>query len=432
MLEIKNISKKYVVGDFKQVALDDVSVNFRKSEFASILGPSGSGKTTLLNIIGGLDHYDTGDLIINGVSTKKYKDSDWDSYRNHRIGFVFQSYNLISHQTILANVELALTLSGISKKERVRIVRQALMNNDVNPGLNELDLSINGSYLVYVKDKNNFKILDKTKEVKRLYDIEPETIEGTEGTTSRQINNEMDTDNVEDTKSKEKNDRVLKDDKKQGSRETTSDIKSKPITKELDNSSFSSPKYSISEKTGKLQENGKDIKLDTSDTGTTGTLMAMHNLSEDKMNGLLELNGIPVPSIAITNPEIVEHKAYGDKIIGNRTNIKVVKNKVAPPFKSAAVDIMYGEGVSHEGEIVEIASEIDILEKSGAWYAYNGEKIGQGRENAKEYLKNNSKICLEIENKIREHYGFSKKNDKKALTTPPVGVWYNYIIEVRI
>ena len=126
MLEIKNISKKYVVGDFKQVALNDVSVNFRKSEFASILGPSGSGKTTLLNIIGGLDHYDTGDLIINGVSTKKYKDSDWDSYRNHRIGFVFQSYNLISHQTILANVELALTLSGISKKERIKRAKKAL------------------------------------------------------------------------------------------------------------------------------------------------------------------------------------------------------------------------------------------------------------------------------------------------------------------
>nr|MBP3259110.1 ATP-binding cassette domain-containing protein [Bacilli bacterium] len=126
MLEIKNISKKYVVGDFKQVALNDVSVNFRKSEFASILGPSGSGKTTLLNIIGGLDHYDTGDLIINGVSTKKYKDSDWDSYRNHRIGFVFQSYNLISHQTILANVELALTLSGISKKERIKKAKKAL------------------------------------------------------------------------------------------------------------------------------------------------------------------------------------------------------------------------------------------------------------------------------------------------------------------
>ena len=109
-----------------------------------------------------------------------------------------------------------------------------------------------------------------------------------------------------------------------------------------------------------------------------------------------------------------EQIKLGDKIIGNRTNIKVVKNKVAPPFKSAAVDIMYGEGVSHEGELVDIASEIDILEKSGAWYAYNGEKIGQGRENAKEFLKNNPKIKDEIENKIRQHYGFSTINDEKT------------------
>ena len=126
MLEIKNISKTYITGDFKQVALDDVSVSFRKSEFASILGPSGSGKTTLLNIIGGLDSYDKGDLVINNISTKKYKSSDWDSYRNHSIGFVFQSYNLISHQSVLANVELALTLSGVSKKERIRKAKEAL------------------------------------------------------------------------------------------------------------------------------------------------------------------------------------------------------------------------------------------------------------------------------------------------------------------
>ena len=99
MLEIKNISKIYKTGDFIQKALDRVSINFRESEFVSILGPSGSGKTTLLNIIGGLDKYDSGDLVINEVSTKKYKDRDWDSYRNHRIGFVFQSYNLIPHQT---------------------------------------------------------------------------------------------------------------------------------------------------------------------------------------------------------------------------------------------------------------------------------------------------------------------------------------------
>ena len=104
MLEIKNISKVYKTDNLKQIALDNVSINFRDNEFASILGPSGSGKTTLLNIIGGLDKYDTGDLIINEVSTKKYTDRAWDSYRNHRVGFVFQSYNLISHQTILQNV----------------------------------------------------------------------------------------------------------------------------------------------------------------------------------------------------------------------------------------------------------------------------------------------------------------------------------------
>ena len=120
MLQIKNISKQYKTGDLIQNALNDVSLNFRDNEFVSILGPSGSGKTTLLNIIGGLDRYDKGDLIINNVSTKHYKDRDWDSYRNHTIGFVFQSYNLIPHQTVLANVELALTIGGISKRERKR------------------------------------------------------------------------------------------------------------------------------------------------------------------------------------------------------------------------------------------------------------------------------------------------------------------------
>ena len=126
MLQIKNISKKYTTGDFVQTALNNVSLNFRDNEFVAILGPSGSGKTTLLNIVGGLDRYDTGDLIINGISTKKYKDKDWDSYRNHTIGFVFQSYNLIPHQSILSNVELALTISGISKKERKERAKQAL------------------------------------------------------------------------------------------------------------------------------------------------------------------------------------------------------------------------------------------------------------------------------------------------------------------
>ena len=126
MLQIKNISKQYKTGDLVQNALHDVSLNLRDNEFVSILGPSGSGKTTLLNIIGGLDRYDSGDLIINNVSTKDYKDRDWDSYRNHTIGFVFQSYNLIPHQTVLANVELALTIGGISKKERKRRALEAL------------------------------------------------------------------------------------------------------------------------------------------------------------------------------------------------------------------------------------------------------------------------------------------------------------------
>ena len=123
MLEIKNIRKVYEVDDFKQEALKDVSITFRQNEFVSILGPSGSGKTTLLNIIGGLDDYTSGDLIISGISTKKYNDRDWDTYRNHRIGFVFQSYNLIPHQSILANVELALTLSGVSKSVRHKKAR---------------------------------------------------------------------------------------------------------------------------------------------------------------------------------------------------------------------------------------------------------------------------------------------------------------------
>ena len=126
MLQIKHICKEYRTGSLVQKALDDVSLNLRDNEFVAILGPSGSGKTTLLNIIGGLDRYDSGDLIINGISTKKYKDRDWDSYRNHTIGFVFQSYNLIPHQTVLANVELALTISGIGKAERRRRAKEAL------------------------------------------------------------------------------------------------------------------------------------------------------------------------------------------------------------------------------------------------------------------------------------------------------------------
>ena len=142
MLQIKDIRKKYVTGSLVQKALDGVSLAFRDSEFVAILGPSGSGKTTLLNIIGGLDRYDSGDLIINGISTKKYKDRDWDSYRNHTIGFVFQSYNLIPHQTVLANVELALTISGVSKKERrqraVRALEQVGLGNQLHKRPNQM------------------------------------------------------------------------------------------------------------------------------------------------------------------------------------------------------------------------------------------------------------------------------------------------------
>ena len=142
MLQIKNIFKEYKTGDLVQKALDDVSLNLRDNEFVAILGPSGSGKTTLLNIIGGLDRYDKGDLIINGISTKNYKDRDWDSYRNHTIGFVFQSYNLIPHQTILANVELALTISGVSKSKRrqraIKALEQVGLANQLHKKPNQL------------------------------------------------------------------------------------------------------------------------------------------------------------------------------------------------------------------------------------------------------------------------------------------------------
>ena len=126
MLQIKNITKTYDTGALQQKALDGVSFNLRDNEFVSVLGHSGSGKTTLLNIIGGLDRYDSGDIIINGISTKKYTDRDWDSYRNHSVGFVFQSYNLIPHQSVLSNVELALTISGISSNERKERAANAL------------------------------------------------------------------------------------------------------------------------------------------------------------------------------------------------------------------------------------------------------------------------------------------------------------------
>ena len=147
MLQIKNISKQYKTGDLVQTALDDVSLNFRDNEFVAILGPSGSGKTTLLNIVGGLDRYDSGDLIINGISTKKYKDRDWDSYRNHTIGFVFQSYNLIPHQNILSNVELALTISGISKSERRKRAKEALQKVGLGDQLHKRPNQMSGGQM---------------------------------------------------------------------------------------------------------------------------------------------------------------------------------------------------------------------------------------------------------------------------------------------
>ena len=147
MLQIKSISKRYKTGDFVQQALDKVSLNLRDSEFVAILGPSGSGKTTLLNIIGGLDRYDDGDLVINGISTRQYKDRDWDSYRNHTIGFVFQSYNLIPHQTVLANVELALTISGVSGAERRRRATEALQKVGLGNQLHKHPTEMSGGQM---------------------------------------------------------------------------------------------------------------------------------------------------------------------------------------------------------------------------------------------------------------------------------------------
>ncbi len=147
MLELKNITKIYATDDFKQTALDNISIVFRKCEFVSILGPSGSGKTTLLNIIGGLDNYTDGDLIINGTSTKKYSDRDWDTYRNHRVGFVFQSYNLITHQSILSNVELALTLSGVGKKERRKRAIDALEKVGLKDHINKRPNQLSGGQM---------------------------------------------------------------------------------------------------------------------------------------------------------------------------------------------------------------------------------------------------------------------------------------------
>lgn len=147
MLELKKISKIYETENFKQKALDNVSISFRENEFVSILGPSGSGKTTLLNIVGGLDNYTSGDLIINGVSTKKYNDRDWDTYRNHKVGFVFQNYNLIPHQSIISNVELALTLSGVSKTERKKRAKKALEEVGLSSHMNKRPNQLSGGQM---------------------------------------------------------------------------------------------------------------------------------------------------------------------------------------------------------------------------------------------------------------------------------------------
>ena len=147
MLELKDICKRYVTQSFTQVALDNVSLSFRDNEFVAILGPSGSGKTTMLNVIGGLDHFDSGDLLIDGISTKDFRDRDWDAYRNNRIGFVFQSYNLIPHQTILENVELALTLTGVGRAERRQRAREALEAVGLGEHVNKRPSQLSGGQM---------------------------------------------------------------------------------------------------------------------------------------------------------------------------------------------------------------------------------------------------------------------------------------------
>ena len=147
MLQLKNITKNYLSGDTEVKALRGIDLEFRESEFVSILGQSGCGKTTLLNIIGGLDRYTTGDLIINDKSTKEFKDKDWDTYRNHSIGFVFQNYNLIPHQTVLANVELALTISGVSKEERRKRAKEALEKVGLGDQLNKKPNQMSGGQM---------------------------------------------------------------------------------------------------------------------------------------------------------------------------------------------------------------------------------------------------------------------------------------------
>ena len=147
MLQLKNITKNYLSGDNEVQALKGIDIEFRENEFVSILGQSGCGKTTLLNIIGGLDRYTSGDLIINGKSTKEFKDKDWDTYRNYSVGFVFQSYNLIPHQTVLANVELALTISGVGKAERRKRAIEALQKVGLGDQINKKPNQMSGGQM---------------------------------------------------------------------------------------------------------------------------------------------------------------------------------------------------------------------------------------------------------------------------------------------
>ena len=147
MIDIRDIRKTYTTGDLVQRALDGVSVTFRDSEFVAVLGPSGSGKTTFLNILGGFDHADSGDIVVNGVSTRDYGDAEWDTYRNHRVGFIFQSYNLIPHQTILANVELALTLAGVDRAERTRRATAALERVGLGAHVNKRPAQLSGGQM---------------------------------------------------------------------------------------------------------------------------------------------------------------------------------------------------------------------------------------------------------------------------------------------
>ena len=147
MLQLKGITKNYLSGDNEVKALKGIDLEFRESEFVSILGQSGCGKTTMLNIIGGLDRYTSGDLVINGKSTKQFKDKDWDTYRNHSVGFVFQSYNLIPHQTVLANVELALTISGVGKEERRKRAIDALTKVGLGDQINKKPNQMSGGQM---------------------------------------------------------------------------------------------------------------------------------------------------------------------------------------------------------------------------------------------------------------------------------------------